>query len=160
MIEFGDKFITNHPLVSMILFGILTNLLTDLIKYSFAKTISNSKLAGKRLSKKLVRIAISGYESEYNEVKRFRENRSHELEIYGNNLANIIYVLIFMFGSYFFIEEMNIPIKAAYYAIAGNRIFQVLIIIYTHRRVVNREKYFDKYEAEINSKIFNLKSYL
>ncbi len=160
LIKKCDTFISTHPFLSLIAFGILTNLLTDLFKISVVKTISKSKYVANSLSKSIIKYAIEGLELEYSEIKKYHENPTKELLIYVNQLFNILTTVLMFIIFYFIVQRMEIVFTYIYYGLAANRIFRIMAIVFAYNRTMKRVKDFEKYELEVTSQIKYLNSLL
>ena len=144
--------------MSLLAFGILTNLLTDVFKFGVSKLFTSSKFIAKGLSKKAIKIAIEGLELEYGQVKKLKENPTEEMVYFIRYLYHTLLTIILFSILYFIFVRINEKgLLYPFYGLAANQIFKIIITLVHNSGVIEKCYDFSKYKPKVLERIKMLK---
>ncbi len=161
LIQQCDEYIKSNPTLSAIIIGIVANILTSLVKQTWATTLTASRFLSRYASNKLLEHGIKGYELQLSEIETYREDKAKVLAKYISYLYEyFLYCLFFVVGRQVIINFFDNP-NAIYgfYGAGANVMFRVFFGTYVHLgtldKLVNR---IDKYEENTKSILSRLKN--
>ena len=161
LVKYCDDFIRDHPFLSVIAFGVLTNLLTDIVKSAFAKSVTGSVIISKIISSKLLDRGIKGYELQLEEIKSYRENPLEVISRYLSYLyQNFVYFVFIATALYILLNFFNDIVHVySFYGASVAMIFRIVIGTVVYSTALDNLLYhIDKYENKTRKILERLRS--
>lgn len=160
-----DQWVSENPLLSALLLGVVGNLLTDFFKRIYHQIIYKIKFGTVKLGKKIsnwaarnVEFLVSHYENEITEVEKISLNSNNEsfklLKFLYSSSASVFFVVVLSIVWYLFIQKFqSTAITYAFIALSTKLIFQCLSQIIYSISLLRKARTFKEYKASTQRKI-------
>jgi hypothetical protein len=108
IVEYCNNYIKENPFLSVIVFGVLTNFLTDLVKIAFARSVTGSIIISKYLSRRLIVNGIKGYKLQLADIEEYKNDplkktAEYVVYLYDNFFMFIlIAITLYIFINFFY----------------------------------------------------------
>jgi hypothetical protein len=128
IVEYCNNYIKENPFLSVIVFGVLTNFLTDLVKIAFARSVTGSIIISRYLSKRLVINGIKGYKLQLVDIEEYKDDPLKKTAEYVVHLYDsffmfiLIAITLYIFINFFYDRNTLF----AFYGASSNVMFRLV----------------------------------
>lgn len=154
MFEQLDNFAREHLFLSVILFGLITNIISFLLKNFSLLFLKISVIYTKKLNQKRAKAIIRHYQNDIEVIRKIQKDDAYALKEIINTLHNNFLILIMIIVLLLIVDQIdNRTIFISSMAISSWKIIEVFVNTQYNVGLLKKAKDFNKYKKRIEEKI-------